>query len=108
PDAEIADGIHGGAVETALMLHFRPDLVRSQEIDDFPSLQTELARDMRRLRAHGRLNFGWMAGDLNAAGVVGDTRLATAEIGAAIAAYQAAGFAEMVADVLAFDLARLA
>jgi creatinine amidohydrolase len=108
PELEIAHGIHGGAVETALMLHFRPDLVRTEAIDDFPSLQAELEIGMKKLRAHGRLNFGWMAGDLNPAGTVGDARLATAEMGAAIAAHQAAGFAEMVADVLAFDLARLA
>jgi len=108
PEREIAHGIHGGAVETALMLHFRPDLVRTEAVDEFPSLQAELERGMRKLRAHGRLNFGWMAGDLNAAGTVGDARLGTAEMGAAIVAHQAAGFAEMIADVLAFDLARLA
>jgi creatinine amidohydrolase len=56
---------------------------------------------------HGRLGFGWMAGDLNPAGVVGDTRLATAEIGRAIAEHQAQGFAELLADVARFDLGRL-
>ena len=107
PDAELAHGIHGGAVETALMLHFRPDLVRDAALADFPSLQADLEATATRLRAHGRLGFGWMAGDLNPSGVVGDTRLATAEIGRAIAEHQAKGFAELLGDVARFDLGRL-
>ncbi|MCW4115333.1 creatininase family protein [Aurantimonas sp. MSK8Z-1] len=107
PEAEIATGIHGGAVETSLMLHFHPDLVRREAIADSPSLQSDLAREATHLRAHGRLGFGWMADDLNPAGVVGDARLATAAIGAAIAAHQADGFVAFLKDVLAFDLQRL-
>ncbi|MEH6717964.1 MAG: creatininase family protein [Aurantimonas endophytica] len=108
PPAEIASGIHGGAVETSLMLHFRPDLVRSEAIAAFPSLQDTLSTEATHLRAHGRLGFGWMARDLNTAGVVGDARLATAEIGAAIAEHQASAFLAFLDDVLEFDLDRLA
>jgi creatinine amidohydrolase len=108
PPEEIASGIHGGAVETSLMLHFRPDLVRREAIARFASLQDDLASEATHLRAHGRLGFGWMASDLNPAGVVGDARLATAEIGAAIAAHQAEAFLGFLDDVLAFDLERLA
>ncbi|MEX6505278.1 creatininase family protein [Jiella sp. M17.18] len=107
PEVEIAAGIHGGAVETALMLHFRPDLVRTEAIANFPSLQSELETQAKRLRAHGRLGFGWMADDLNPSGVVGDARLATAEIGRAIAEYQADAFIDFLDDVAAFDLERL-
>lgn len=107
PDEEIARGIHGGAVETSLMLHFRPDLVRREAFADFPSLQAEMERDSVHLRAHGRLGFGWMAQDLNPAGVVGDATLATAGIGRAIAAHQAEAFARFLAEVAAFDLGRL-
>lgn len=107
PDGEIAHGIHGGAAETALMLAFRPDLVRGEALRSFPSLQADMEAGMSRLRAHGRLGFGWMAGDLNPAGVVGDARLASAALGRAIAAHQAAGFTDLLADVLAFDLGRL-
>jgi creatinine amidohydrolase len=107
PPEEIASGIHGGAVETALMLHLRPDMVRRQAIAAFDSLQDELGGSAAHLRAHGRIGFGWMAQDLNPAGVVGDARLATAEIGAAIAAHQADAFTALLDDVLAFDTARL-
>ncbi|MCB8837070.1 creatininase family protein [Aurantimonas sp. VKM B-3413] len=107
PPEEIATGIHGGAVETALMLHFRPDLVRQDRLARFASLQSELAERALRLRAHGRLGFGWMADDLNPAGVVGDATLATPETGRAIADHQAAAFIEYLDDLLAFDLSRL-
>ncbi|WP_102958666.1 creatininase family protein [Mangrovicella endophytica] len=107
PETEIATGIHGGAVETSLMLHFRPDLVRQEAIDDFPSLQSRLAEEATHLRAHGRLGFGWLAEDLNLSGAVGNARLASAAIGQEIADHQAARFVELLHDVLAFDLARL-
>ncbi|KQT66183.1 MULTISPECIES: creatininase family protein [unclassified Aureimonas] len=105
PAEELAHGIHGGAVETALMLHFRPDLVRSDRIAPAPSLQARLERDNLHLRAHGRLGFGWMASDLNASGVVGNAGLGTAEMGRRIAEHQAARFAEFLGDAARFDLA---
>ncbi|MEE2952653.1 MAG: creatininase family protein [Pseudomonadota bacterium] len=99
PPEEIAEGIHGGAVETSLMLHFAGARVRCDLMADFPSQQRVLATRNRHLTAHGRLGFGWMAEDLNAQGVVGDARLASAEIGAAIASYQAQGFLRFVDEV---------
>lgn len=108
PRREIDHGIHGGAVETALMLHFRPELVRRDQIATFETLQARLAERHTHLRAHGRLGFGWMARDLNDEGVVGDASLATAAIGKAIADHQADAFVAFLDDVLAFDLADLA
>ncbi|MCW5697174.1 MAG: creatininase family protein [Bauldia sp.] len=105
---ELAFGIHGGLVETALMLHFRPELVRMEKATNAASLQAELARDFTHLRAYGAVRFGWKAADLNPAGVVGDAPRATAAIGAAIAAHQAAGFVTLCREMLAFDPGRLA
>ncbi|MBO0664358.1 creatininase family protein [Jiella sp. MQZ9-1] len=108
PQQEIDHGIHGGAVETALMLHFYPRLVRTERIARFETLQARLEDKHTHLRAHGRLGFGWMANDLNPQGVVGDATLATPAIGAAIAAHQADAFLSFLEDVLAFDLGSLA
>ncbi|WP_062111707.1 creatininase family protein [Aureimonas sp. AU40] len=104
PELERAIGIHGGAVETALMLAFRPDLVRAQSVADQPSRQSEMALELRHLRAHGRLGFGWLAEDLNPVGTVGDARLASAAMGEAIADHQARGFVEFLSDIARFDL----
>jgi len=98
-EAELAMGVHGGLVETALMLHFRPELVDMEKAADFPSRQGELARQYRQLRAHGPVGYGWMAEDLNPHGVVGNAAAATAAIGAAIARHRADSFAQLLAEV---------
>lgn len=106
PADEISDGIHGGAVETSLLLHFRPDLVRMEKAGRFPSLQADMREENRYLTAHGRLGFGWMSDDLNPAGVVGDSSLADPEIGRAIAEYQADAFITFIDEVAAIGVAR--
>ena len=43
PDDEVRHGIHAGAIETSMMLHLRPDLVRMDLAADFAPLMRELA-----------------------------------------------------------------
>lgn len=104
---EITYGMHGGDVETSLMLHYRPELVRLEELRDFTSAARGWDASARHLKAFGRTRLGWMTRDFNEAGVVGDARAASADKGALSAAHALRGFAELVADVAAFDLARL-
>ena len=52
-EAERAIGIHGGALETALLRHFRPDLVREEHVANFESAQSDLKMAHRYLTAHG-------------------------------------------------------
>jgi creatinine amidohydrolase len=104
---ERAQGIHGGDVETSLMLHFRPELVRMDLARDFASAQASLAGDFTHLRAHGPVQFGWQAEDLNPAGAVGNASAATSGKGRAVAEHQARAFAALCADVDRFDPGRL-
>ena len=60
---EITYGIHGGDVETSMMLALRPDLVRLDKAQAFPSRQADLAASNRHLRFYGRKQMGWMATD---------------------------------------------
>lgn len=100
-------GIHGGDVETSLMLHLRPDLVRLDKTQDFHSAQIDFIKEFKYLRAHGAVQFGWKAQDLNASGAVGNATAASAEKGEAIVDYQARAFVELCRDVDAFDPGRL-
>ena len=100
-------GIHGGDIETSIMLHLRPDLVRMESAQDFRSAQTGFAAEFKHLRAHGPAQFGWKAQDLNVHGVVGNAAAATAEKGKAVVDHQARAFVELCRDVHAFDDARL-
>ncbi len=103
-DGEWKHGLHGGAVETAMMMHLRPDLVRAEAITDFPSLGARLERPLRRVGPEGEASFAWLAGDLNPQGVVGDARIATPEMGARLVRHYADVLAEVIADTGAFPL----
>lgn len=103
---EIAYGIHGGDIETSLMLHYWPDLVRSLELRDFDSAGARWDAEMHELKTHGSVRPGWMTADLNPLGAVGNALGASAEKGAASANHMLAGFGELVTDVALFDLER--
>jgi creatinine amidohydrolase len=98
PAAELRHGIHGGALETALMLHFRPDAVRRDQFADAPSLGHRLAASNRYLGPEGDASIAWLAEDLNPTGVVGNAGLATPEMGARLAAHFAAVLAQVLVE----------
>lgn len=107
PAEEFVYGIHGGDVETSLMLHLRPDLVRMEKAEDFRSAQARMIAEMKQLRVHGQVQFGWMAQDLNVAGVVGNAAAATAEKGRLSLDHAARGMVELLTDVAGFDVESL-
>lgn len=92
-------GIHGGDVETSLMLHFRPDLVDMSKAEDFVSQVERAEKELALLRHTGTHAFAWLAGDLNPNGVVGEAGLATAEKGRLTAEHQADGFIRLLRDI---------
>lgn len=107
PEAEWRHGLHGGAVETSMMLHLRPDLVRRDEIRKAPSLGEELEEELLRLSPDGEPSFAWLAEDLHPSGVTGDPRLAGAELGERLVDHYGALLAEVLRDARAFPLDRL-
>jgi creatinine amidohydrolase len=106
-DRELAYGIHGGDVETSLMLRYWPDAVRLDLREDFASAAEEWEAEAAELTAHGRTRPGWLSVDLHPSGAVGNAAAATAEKGAASAGHTLRRFGELIADVAAFDLSRL-
>jgi len=107
PAREWRHGLHGGAVETAMMMHLRPDLLRGEAVSDFASLGSELEETLRRLGPEGEASFAWLAEDLNPKGVVGDAGLATPEMGARLVAHYGRVLAEVLEDAARFPLDRL-
>jgi creatinine amidohydrolase len=98
-------GIHGGEIETSLMLRLRPDLVRMEHAQDFRSAWQDHEQTNRRLEAEGAVGFGWETQDLNPAGALGNAARATVEKGEAILANAAARLAELLGEISAFDVA---
>ena len=104
PPEEKALGIHGGLMETALMLALAPDRVDMNQARDFPSQQSDFIARFKHLRAYGPHAFGWMMSDLAADGVVGNAAAAKPELGNRILDHAASGFVELLEDVARFDL----
>ncbi|MDW3181947.1 creatininase family protein [Roseobacter sp.] len=98
-DQEKQFGIHGGDVETSLMLHFRPQTVDVSAAQDFRSTAEKSA-----ISPIGPVSYGWIASDLNPEGTVGEAHLATAEKGAATARHQVAGFVDLLRKMAQTDL----
>jgi creatinine amidohydrolase len=108
PPEEIEHGIHGGAVETSIMLARHADRVRREAIADFRPVTIAMKKDFRWLSAQRPAPFAWQAQDLHPSGAVGDATLATAAKGESLIDRGARSFCELLAEVDRFDLKRLA
>jgi creatinine amidohydrolase len=100
---ELRHGIHGGAVETSIMLARYPQTVRRNEIADFHPRSMAMEQDYLRLAAHRPAPFAWQAQDLHPSGAAGDATQASAEKGELLLGHGAAAFCELLADVDKFD-----
>ncbi|MEM1361182.1 MAG: creatininase family protein [Pseudomonadota bacterium] len=87
-------GIHGGDVETSLMLAFQPQTVDMAAAKNFRSTAEDTA-----VPPIGPISYGWIAKDLNDEGTVGDASAATADKGQATADHQTAGFIELLRKI---------
>jgi creatinine amidohydrolase len=105
--AEIDHGLHGGAVETSLMLHLAPGLVRRHALADFAGLPLELSRGYTLIGAEKPVGIGWMSQDLNAAGVVGNAAAADADTGRRYLEHLAKSLATLLAEIAALPLGTL-
>lgn len=103
-DEELRHGVHAGAVETSLMLAFRPDMVRMDRAKNFTPRSVAMEREFAHLRAGRPAAFAWMAQDLHPEGAMGDATQATAEAGEQLAEFGARAFIDLLRDVDRFAL----
>ncbi|QNI03650.1 creatininase family protein [Halomonas sp. SH5A2] len=92
---ELRRGLHGGALETAMMLHLAPTLV---QLEGYQAPSPADVQDDALVGAEGAAAFAWLAEDLSRQGVAGDARLATAELGARLVHHYASQLAKVVAE----------
>ena len=100
-------GIHGGDIETSLMLAAMPDAVRTERAAQATPATVAMAHEFKWLGAYRPAGFAWMTQDLNATGAVGDATQASAAKGEAALAHGAQTFVELVREMDRFDLTRL-
>lgn len=104
---ELRHGVHGGAVETSIMLAKYPQHVRGNEIADFRPASIAMEKDFRHLSAHRPAPFAWQAQDLHRSGAAGDATQASAERGERLLDHGARAFCELLADIDNFDVKML-
>ena len=107
-DHEMKHGIHGGDLETSLMMALTPNDVRADKRENFRSLTETLERENAYLSITPRGKVGWQTQDLNPRGACGDATLASAEKGHAVLDFVSDRFIELLREVHAYPLARLA
>jgi creatinine amidohydrolase len=100
---ELRHGIHGGAIETSIMLARYRQHVRADQIADFRPTSIAMEKDYRWLSAHRPAQFAWQAQDLHPSGAAGDATMASAEKGEILLDHGARAFCELLGDVDKFD-----
>jgi creatinine amidohydrolase len=100
---ELRHGVHGGAVETSIMLAKYPQHVRTDAIADFQPASIAMETDFLWLSTHRPAPFAWQAQDLHSSGAAGDATGASAEKGQLLLDHGATAFCELLADVDRFD-----
>jgi creatinine amidohydrolase len=100
-------GIHGGDIETSLMLAGRPEAVRMDRAPNAEPATVAMAQEFTWLGAYRPAGFAWMTQDLHPSGAVGDATPASAAKGEAALAHGARAFVELLREIDRFDLQRL-
>ena len=105
--AELRHGIHGGAVETSMMLHLCPQRVRMERAADFRPLSMTLEAANAQLRPGGAASFAWAAQDQHVSGAIGDATQADAEKGRRAIRYMADVLIDILRDTTRQPLSSL-
>src|SRR3954447_21980700 len=105
---ELRHGIHGGAVETSIMLARYPDQVRQEAVANFAPSSIAMEQAYRWLSTHRPAPFAWQAQDLHPSGAAGDAMQASAQKGERLLEHGARAFCELLEDVDRFEMAALA
>lgn len=103
PAGELGMGIHGGADETSMMLHLRPDLVY---LDRATRNIPEAMASNRYVRFGGTVSFGWLADDFGTDGHIGDPTAASTELGSQLIEGATQAFSDALTEIATFNFGR--
>ena len=104
---EVRFGIHGGELETSMMLALAPHLVEMDRAADFDSALRRHAADYPVLGNGVAARLGWQTQDLNPTGAIGNAAAASAQKGAAIIEFVAGRFAQLLQELDRMPLSSL-
>ena len=98
-DHEHRFGVHGGEVETSMMLHLAPELVQMPHAQNFASTSQERAQRFPILGNGKSAKLGWAMQDYNPLGAAGNAAAADAQRGQALVEGAAASLAQLCAEI---------
>ena len=103
PEPELSDGLHAGLAETSLMQHLAPPLVgEALSVDGLRASEpSHMAPPGWSLE--GAAPCAWLTSDLSCSGVIGDSRGASPELGAALEALLIQHWTQMLQTLLDSD-----
>jgi creatinine amidohydrolase len=104
---EIAHGIHGGEVETSVMLKLHHELVKMDKAEDFQPTSLEIEKAGGLMTSEGAVRYGWEAQDLHPSGAAGDAASADAARGEIVVERAAAALLQLCREVSDWPLARV-
>jgi len=107
PAEELRHGLHGGALETSMMLYLIPHKVRVDHLSDAVSEGRLREQAGSTLGPEGDAGYAWMAQDLHSSGVTGNATLADAETGRRLVEHFGARLARVIEEAGRFDLTTL-
>jgi len=107
PDSELKHGIHGGSVETSIMMHLCPDLVRREHLANFRPSSLDMESEYEILTPEGRVGFGWETQDLSVPGACGNALDADAQRGRQLVEHSASRFVKLLDEVHRYPLSAL-
>ena len=99
-------GVHGGDMETSMMLALDPRSVEMAQAQNFASASEQRAQDFAILGNGKSAKLGWQIQDYNPAGAVGNAAAASAEKGRALVDAAGRGLAQLLAEVHQMPLPR--
>lgn len=98
---ELRRGLHGGLLETAMMLHLAPDQVNMARARD---ALPEKPADNALLDSEGAAALAWLAEDLAYDGIAGNATSATAQLGSRLVHHYGRQLARVVEEAAARPL----
>jgi len=101
-------GIHGGDVETSMMLALDPAQVDMAQAQDFHSTSQDRAEQFAILGNGKSAKLGWQMQDYNPAGAVGNAAAATADKGRSVVTAAGRSLAQLLIEVDQLPLSLLA
>lgn len=104
---EIQHGIHGGEVETAMMLHLHGDLVEMDRAEDFAPLSIAIEEAGGILTPEGRVGFGWQTQDLHGSGACGNAAAADVERGRLVVERAAETLVKLLGEIVDYPMERV-